>query len=356
MVFCTLFDSNYMDKGLVMYRSLRKHTDDLQMYILAMDEQCGTILNSYGYDHLTVIPVDEFSVKMGLEEIRKTRKRGEFCWTCTSHLIDYILTEYHEEQCTYVDSDLRFYADPQCLLDEMKDQSIQIVEHRFENSALGRMNQSISGTYCVQFNTFRNEEEALDLLHWWEEKCRESCSNDSDREAGVYGDQGYLELWGQKETVNVLSNPGGGVAPWNVSQYRFLSMNPEKEEIMLQDKRSKKSFQLVFYHFHNISYITPRKVNINVFNWGDIDPQITGAVYIPYLREIDAVKTELQERFGFYPYIQHHPGLEEKKPAPGKSIAERIKAIDSQVFSKIYLRTVIKKKKEKWEKNSIISF
>ena len=147
MVFCTLFDSNYLDKGLVLYRSLLEQTKNFRMYVLAMDERCQTVLESLQDPLLVVIPLDEFVQKNNLVEIQRTRRRSEFCWTCTSFLIDYVLTCFDEPICTYIDADLCFYSDPQVLLDEMGEKTVQIVEHRFNPSFHGRLCRKESGTY-----------------------------------------------------------------------------------------------------------------------------------------------------------------------------------------------------------------
>ena len=96
MIFCTLFDSNYLDKGLVMYRSLKNVGCDFRMYILAMDEKCREVLKSYNYPEIIVIPLEHFVEAAGLAEVRTTRSAGEFCWTCTSFLIHHVLAEFKE--------------------------------------------------------------------------------------------------------------------------------------------------------------------------------------------------------------------------------------------------------------------
>ena len=35
--FCTLFDSNYIDRALVMYQSLEAVLDDFKLYVIAFD-------------------------------------------------------------------------------------------------------------------------------------------------------------------------------------------------------------------------------------------------------------------------------------------------------------------------------
>lgn len=44
LIFCTLFDSNYIDKGLSLYWSMRKNIDNFKLYIFAFDTQCYEVL------------------------------------------------------------------------------------------------------------------------------------------------------------------------------------------------------------------------------------------------------------------------------------------------------------------------
>ena len=132
LTFCTLFDSNYLDKGLVLYESMSNVMENFKLYILAMDEKCEDILKDMNLSHSIVISLKEFEDEE-LLEIKSKRARAEYCWTCTASLIDYVLEKYKEEYCTYVDSDLYFFKNQQILIEEMIDAncSVQIVEHGF---------------------------------------------------------------------------------------------------------------------------------------------------------------------------------------------------------------------------------
>ena len=44
MNFCTLFDSYYLDKGLALYRSLEKVSEDFTLYVFCFDEDSYEIL------------------------------------------------------------------------------------------------------------------------------------------------------------------------------------------------------------------------------------------------------------------------------------------------------------------------
>ena len=111
LTFCTLFDSNYLDKGLVLHESMTKVMKDFRLYILAMDDRCCDILNSMKLSNVTVISLKEFEDEE-LLKIKAERSRAEYCWTCSASLIDYVLETYKEAYCTYIDSDLYFFKNP----------------------------------------------------------------------------------------------------------------------------------------------------------------------------------------------------------------------------------------------------
>lgn len=310
MIFCTLFDSNYMDKGLALYESMKNNFSEFKLYILTMDERCEEILRDLNFKNIIVIGLMEFIMQEKLRDIYSKRSKAEFCWTCTPHLIEYILKKYNEKICTYVDADVYFFADCKCLIDEIGLKSVQIVEHRFTNKIQDRIAEKQSGKYCVEFNTFKNTRVGLELLQWWKDRCRESCGTDTNNE--VFGDQKYLEHWENNKNVSILQNEGGGVAPWNIAQYR-LSNNCNGQEIVLINKKSKKTFPLIFYHFHNITYQEETVVNIGVYqrSWG-IDETLVNDIYLPYLLQLKEIRKMLQEKYNHYQMIKIHPSFEER--------------------------------------------
>ena len=333
MIFCTLFDSNYLDKGLVMYRSLKKLKKDFKLYVLAMDNKCYEILTAEKLNELIPIKQSEFLTDQ-LLQVKETRTRAEFCWTCTSFLIDYVLTYYQELECTYVDADLYFYSDPSVLLAEMgDDKTVQIVPHRFLKTCQDEYRKKYSGTYCVQFNTFKNTEGALQLLRRWEMQCLTSCSSAPDTR--VLGDQGYLENWEKYPNVSVLMHLGGGVAPWNVAQYKLVCKD---ELLILKEKSTGKVFPLVFYHYHNLKYHSAHEVDIGVFkyNWGT-DEKLISSIYPAYLRELDDEKKRLKEKFSIYPLLTEHPAFPKITAKRNYRLSNFIRNIKFESLIKIYI-------------------
>ena len=54
LYYCTLFDSNYISKGIALYLSLERHTDDFLLYVMAMDRKCEKMLKNMDFAHMHV--------------------------------------------------------------------------------------------------------------------------------------------------------------------------------------------------------------------------------------------------------------------------------------------------------------
>ena len=292
MNFCTLFDSYYLDKGIALYRSLDRVSEDFCIYIFCFDDKSYEILNAYNFPKAIILHHSCFETDEYLER-KKERSKAEYCWTCTSRIIEYVLDNYDVDTCTYLDSDLYFYANPKCLFEEMDraKADVTIVEHRFKDDKFGRALEERNGKYCVQFNYFKNNENGRRVLTWWKEKCLEWCYDIPDPER--MGDQKYLNTWTRDfKNVHELQHLGGGVAPWNLEKYSFESI--DGYDIVMKDYNGQK-FPLVFYHFQNIRYMPGRLVNIKSQTH---NRRLKYAIYVPYLKETEEIRNELSVKYG----------------------------------------------------------
>ena len=71
-IYCTLFDSNYLDKGLVLYHSLCACEPDFRLYVFAFDERCREVLEAEALEHMVVVPLSEFETP----ELQKVKEEG----------------------------------------------------------------------------------------------------------------------------------------------------------------------------------------------------------------------------------------------------------------------------------------
>ena len=58
--FCTLFDRNYIYKGLALHTSLLHHRPDFHLWILCMDDITFNILEKLKLEKASLIRIDEF--------------------------------------------------------------------------------------------------------------------------------------------------------------------------------------------------------------------------------------------------------------------------------------------------------
>jgi hypothetical protein len=287
-IFCTLFDSVYLSRGIAMYDSLKSNSSDFHLYIFAFDDLTRDILLGLNLDKATVISLEEFETPV-LKNIKKERTKAEYCWTCTPSVISHVIEKYNTRECTYVDSDLIFYSDPSVLISEMEqnNKNVLITEHRF--SYLPRLyEEKRGGRFCVQFMTFRNEESSLKVLNKWREQCIDWCY--ARYEDGKFGDQKYLEEWPMiYQNVHILEHQGGGIAPWNLGQYIFRSDGNTISGIV---KKTSSGFNVVFFHFQYVKFLRNGSFDIG---WYLIPSEVKNLFYIPYIHRIIDTEKRLRD-------------------------------------------------------------
>jgi hypothetical protein len=325
VIFCTLFDSHYLDKGLVMYDSLSDVSDDFKLYVIAFDDKCYEVLIQLNKLNLIPIRMSDFESKE-LLSVKNDRTRGEYCWTCSSHAIAYVLDNY-EDSCTYIDADMYFYEKPDQLYEEMikSDCQVQIIEQRFDNRVLSRQMMKRSGKYCVEFNTFTNDVNSRKILRWWQDRVLECCTVSADGK--IFGDQKYLDDWTERfKGVHVVENLGAGVAPWNITNYELISKEDDKTELLYSLTGDRVS--LIFYHFHNMTFMDANRVNIEVFNRASsTSKELVWYIYYPYIKKIIEKRNWLSQKY------QIDYSIKEKHPT---SIASIIKDFSiKEVFGKL---------------------
>ena len=274
--FCTLFDSNYLSRGLALYKSLENVCNNFHLYIFAFDKLVENILNELKLKNATIISLKDFEDDE-LLSVKPSRTVAEYCWTSTSSTILYVLQKFDVQECTYIDADLFFYKSPKPIFEEMGNNSILITEHRYTPMY---DKSKKSGKYCVQFITFKNDERGLAALKWWRERCIEWCY---DRlEDGKFGDQKYLDDWTERfEGVHVMQHLGGGLAAWNIQQYNF-SKNSHGE-LIGKKLKSGKEFDVIFYHFHYLRFLKNNTIELGRRQLSDIVKKI---FYRPYIKEL----------------------------------------------------------------------
>jgi hypothetical protein len=283
--FCTLFDLNYAARGLVLYRSLERQCgQDFTLTILCIDDLTYRTVGRLGLDRARLVRVEDLE-DAGLNGVRRNRGRREFCWTCPSALMLWLLNRTADGGIvSYLDADMEFFGDPQPIYDELGTGEILIHGHRFPPRY--RYWQEVSGLYNVGLVAARSTPQGLACMTRWRAQCIESCAFDPARKQG--GDQKYLDDWpASYDRLVVLEHVGAGLAPWNAENYAVVLADGG----ITVDGRP-----LIFYHYHALVVLSR-----NLFGWFAVVPcrffpssrVVRNAIYRPYVRRLRKAQAEI---------------------------------------------------------------
>jgi hypothetical protein len=246
--FCTLFDSNYLLKGLAMLRSLAAHCPQGQTYVLCMDDEARMLLDRIdppGTIRLSLADIEDDA----LLAVKPGRSLAEYCWTLSPCLPWYLLERYPKIDCiTYLDADMYFFSGVEPLFEEIGPASIAVIEHRFVESLC---HLEIRGKFCVEWVSFRRDAQGLACLGRWRDQCIDWCfyKLEDDRMA----DQKYLDEWPSRySALCVLQHPGAGVAPWNYARYEIVETGAAGSG---RPTFTSNGEPLIFYHFHQLQFL-----------------------------------------------------------------------------------------------------
>lgn len=282
--FCTLFDSNYLLRGLTLFRSLERCMGEFRLYALALDEECLAALRTIRSTRLVPVALpDVEAATPGLLQAKANRSVVEYYFTLSPVLPLHILEHWQDvDLITYLDADLFFFASPEPIFEELGTNSILITEHRFPAALRAK---EVFGQYNVQYQTFRRDDEGLACLRRWRAQCLEWCY---DRlEAGRFADQKYLEEWPVRYPHLVVSRlPGAGVAPWNWSTHE-MQITPEGITVMNEP--------LIFYHFHALKIFRPWLVSNGLLDFGMMPFRLRRRLYCGYVRELRATREWIEK-------------------------------------------------------------
>ena len=293
-IFCTLFDINYIDKGLTLFDSMRRHMNEFKLYVFAFDDKCYEILKKVNHKSLIPISMEEFETP-DLLRVKEERTRAEYCWTCSPWIIKHVLEKYNEPICTYIDADMFFFSSPQSVFDEMreKNDSVIIVPHRFRSIEEEREAHDKVGSYCVEFNTFVNDASGKEALDWWADRCLEWCYYAIPGTTEWYGDQKYLNVFPEKfEGVMICDHFGVGLAPWNID---LVSFEVEESGVpYVKVKKSGKVYPVVIYHFENVAFISKHILHTSSRTSSD---DLYNAVYKRYILRLLRIRALIENKF-----------------------------------------------------------
>lgn len=319
-VFCTLFDSGYLLKGLAMLKSLAANCKNAKIFVLCMDVKTQSILEELRLPFVCCIPLADIEDD-ALLAVKGGRGVAEYCWTLSPCLPWHVLQLHPEiEFITYLDADLYFYSSLDPLFEEIGNASVAIIEHRFSERLKDR---EVNGRFCVEWVSFRRDAEGMACLSRWRDQCIEWCYY--RLEDGKMGDQKYLDEWPNLyPSCHILQHAGAGIAPWNYEQYKF--------DIASTGQITVKNSPLIFYHFHQFQLLDNGKYDrLSTFYTAHCQEPV--AVYEAYERALESCLAEVR---GIEPDFK--AGLKPIGSVKGRRFIQRHVPMWAKEFARKFLR------------------
>jgi hypothetical protein len=242
--FCTYFDRNYVSRALALYDSLTACQENFQLFMLCMDEEAASAINRLSLPRVRVTRLPELEeANPALLKTKNQRSTIEYYYTCGPSYLLYVLLRYPEvDLLTYLDADLFFFSSPEPIFQELGDNSVGVIEHRFKRESLKRL--------CY------------------------------DRvEGSRFADQKYLDEFPRLfNGVRVIHHPGANLAPWNLSSHSISN----HADAVLVDGRP-----LIFFHFHGFKMIKSWLFDTNTKEYrGRANKVVRHRVFGAYIREL----------------------------------------------------------------------
>lgn len=290
---CTIAGSAYLVKVLTLYRSLEAVTGDFLLYVCCMDENTLLVLKKLRLSRCVAIPLGALG-DSELMRIKAQRKPNEFSWTLKSHFLYYLLKEKGLPEALYCDSDVAFFSTPQQLYGDWGDSSIYLCRQRdldWVESKYGKYQAGVVG--------FRNDQQGVDALCWWRDKCREWCFAYEDAKNGRYGDQKYLdELPSLFGSVKISAHRGINAAPWNTVYNNDYPIAVSKNAVTIDGD------PLVAFHFACLDMFDAHHFDLWNLSNITIGTVIRRSIYIPYMtmlrNSIASIKTLVGSNLSLY--------------------------------------------------------
>lgn len=236
---CTVSDINYLTKGLTLYESLLKNTNNFVLHYLCIDDKTYNKIVRFESSTLKIYNLKDLLLNDESLNKLKTSQYNYFCWSLSSYFSNFLLHKLNKD-ITYIDSDIYFHQSLDIILDEIGDRDVGIFRHR----QFPMESYRPEGLFNVGVVHFKCSDLGIKTSDWW----KDSVLHKKHPEYATCGDQKYLDYFPilcPKESIYIDVNIGHG-APWMWQLYNFI----DKDTIMWGDLKQK----LIFTHFSQFEY------------------------------------------------------------------------------------------------------
>jgi hypothetical protein len=283
--YCTLFDRNYLARGLALHRSLVRHGGEFTLHVLCLDKHTKSALSALalaGTELITLDTLEDWDRE--LRAVRPDRAPAEFYFTCKPVLLGYLQARHpHAQRITYLDSDLFFFSDAAAAEEEFAHSPVALSPHRFSAQNADRIRYGRFNAGWVSVDVSR---EARRFVGWWRERCIEWCR--LAVEDTRFGDQKYLDQVPTLFPASAIIAGAVNLGPWNLDPSAVeLSAN----RVMVSGR------PLVVFHFHGIQRMLFGVYDCGLYEYRvALTPEIKEGIYRPYVQELAACSRQAAAR------------------------------------------------------------
>lgn len=242
--FCTLFDINYVRKGIALIDSMYAHMPEFHVCVLALDlETAGKLYEEYGAfnEHVNMVSLAEVeSAVPKLMAASLDRTWQEYCWTLGSVFLRYCY-EDGQDPWAYIDADCFLFGDMAELYRMVQGYDCAVIPHRWDADQEDRL--SVNGQFNVSWTYIGNTLGGMNCVNRWANQCLEWCYY--RQESRKFADQKYLDEWPHLYDCAVIDSPGVGLAPWGLKDHEY--------EVRGDGALYIDGWPLLMYHFHGLT-------------------------------------------------------------------------------------------------------
>lgn len=307
-VYCTIFDSNYLARALVLHASLMRVNRSALFAFFCIDDCSADLLDRLQLERSIIVRHEEFS-SPELKQIRPHRSRGEYCWTCKPVALLHLMARIPDaEWVVYVDTDMMFFSDPDAALPGPTAHYL-LTPHRFHHAF--ERSERQAGKHNAGYVAGRCSSIGKQAMTWWKDKCLASCS--SIPTETTYADQKYLDEFSKHFLAgDSSSHKGLNAAPWNIENYQ---VTVDEDLVRVDD------MTLLLYHFQGLQLFDDGTASLYI---GDryLPRDIQAAIYTPYMSEITRAYSSIRKMVP-----EFKDGLIDKRRTQGGIVARTLSFI-----------------------------
>ncbi len=259
LYFASIFDKNYLSRGLTLYESIRKWHSDFVLFIVCLDEEVKRYFLENNLANIELIAISEIEENyQELLEVKNIRSYIDYVFTLSPYYPSFILKKNPSIPfiCS-LDCDQYFFNNSEFVFQSLENHSVLIMPHRFTEQV---MHHAIYGRYNVSFQVFKNNEAGNNCLSLWRRQCLDWCSD--KLEGDLFADQKYLDSWSSYfgDELKEIEHIGMGLAPWNLGK--------KKGRITRKGLLYVENELLILYHYQGLRFVSRNLVNSGLSFYG----------------------------------------------------------------------------------------